>query len=55
LGNSKNGSSPGISSRAIAFVMYIYINDLTMIINHVTDVLFADDTSVLIMDKNYED
>ena len=26
-----------------------------MIINHVTDVLFADDTRVLIMDKNYED
>jgi hypothetical protein len=25
-----------------------------MIINHVTKVLFADDTSVLIMDKNYE-
>jgi hypothetical protein len=26
-----------------------------MIINHVTNVLFADDTSVLIMDKNVED
>jgi hypothetical protein len=26
-----------------------------MIINYVTDVRFVDDTSVLIMDKNYED
>jgi hypothetical protein len=53
LGNSKNGSSPGIGSRAVAFITCI--NDLPMIINHVTDVQFADDTSVWIIDENYED
>ena len=55
MGNSKNGSSPGVGSRAVAFIIYTYY-DLPVSINHTTDVvLFADDTGVLIINKNYDD
>jgi hypothetical protein len=40
----------------MAIALIVYINDLLMSINHcIDDVLFVDDTSVLITDKNYDE
>ena len=40
----------------MAIALIVYINDLLMSINHCIDVvLFVDDTSVLITDKNYDE
>jgi len=59
MGYIETWSSPRINSRAfvVHFIyIYLYINDLPLRINFVlVSILFADDTSFIISNRNFED